>query len=244
MNPTTLSPLSSAHGNGAATDPQAAISATITENPALQSRDKIVQESFAKRGDKYVNASDFADHVDRYGFYMLNPEALEALKAVTAPVGHRVVSVCTGLGYSEAQMVAAGMSVIGFDKNVPANRWLLDTHDSSQGLPLAHFSDRALLISFPDPTKRAHEDEPSFPVQVIQDFVNAGGSLVIVITEARPTQHAIRCDQELVELLAKDGRCIAEVALPKWPTVSTFLGYGHTYHTFEPVLKAYRLGAE
>jgi hypothetical protein len=244
MNPTTPSPLSSARGIGAATDPQTAISATITENPALQSLEKIVKESIAKRGYEYINGSDFAGHVERYGFSMLSPEALQILKDVTAPVGHRVVSVCTGLGYSEAQMVAAGIEVIGFDRRVPDARWLLDTHDSSQGLPLARFSDRALFISFPDPTKKAREGEPSFPVQVIKDFVKVGGSIVIVVTEARPTQHAIRCDQELVDLLAKGGHRIAEVALPKWPTVSTFTGYGHSYHTFEPVLKAYRLGAE
>jgi hypothetical protein len=212
-------------------------------DPASANMQRIVDEA-RKAQRSWINGPDFVGHVDVYGYSILNDQALEALKAVTKPMGHRIVSVCTGLGYAEAQMVASGMEVTGFDKRVPATRWLLDTHDSSQGIPLSRFSDRALFISFPEPTRGAAAGGPSFPVEVIKDFIRAGGSTVIVISEARPTGHAIKCDQALVDFLGTATPIGKEIALPAWPVVSCFTGYGHSYHTFEPVLKAYRFPAE
>ena len=239
MQTTTGRTHSTATSKDSDVDPQVAISVSVGIDPASANIKRIIDDA-RKAQRSWVNGSDFVDHVDVYGFSILNDKALEALKAVTEPMGHRVLSVCTGLGYAEAQMVASGMEVTGFDKRVPATRWLLDTHDSSAGIPYSRFSDRALFISFPEPTKGASAGGASFPVEVIKDFIKAGGSTVIVITEARATGHAIKCDRALVEFLETGTRIGEEVALTPWPVVTCFTGYGHTYHTFEPVLKAYR----
>lgn len=238
MQTTTARSQSTATSKDSDVDPQVAISASVACDPASANMKRIVDEA---RGDRrsFVNGSDFVGHIDVYGFSILNEQALESLKTVTEPMGHRIVSVCTGLGYAEAQMVASGMEVTGFDKRVPATRWLLDTHDTSEGMPVSRFSDRALFISFPEPTKGANSGGASFPVEVMREFIEAGGTTVIVITEARPTEHAIKCDRAVVEFL-REGTCVAEVVLPAWPVVSCFTGYGHSHHTFEPVLKAYR----
>jgi hypothetical protein len=225
-HPSALPEASSVSG-----DPQAAISAQIAVNPALVSRDAL------KDGKRWIEASAFCAHVDRFGFAILNDEALGLVRDVTAPHQHKVLSLFTGLGYAEAQMVAKGMEVIGFDRRISGERWLLDVHEGPGDMSFDRFSDRALFLSFPDPTKK--EYGASAPVSFINRYVEAGGRTVITINEARPRVHAIKCDQELLDLL-NQGRCVGEVALPEWPTVMCFTGHGHTHHDFRPVLKVHQ----
>ena len=182
----------------------------------------------------WIEGAPFLTSVDRYGFSFLDSAALRELSLITEPHGGKVVSVFTGLGYPEAQMVAKGMDVIGFDKNVPKERWLLDTHEGPKGLSWKRFADRALFMSFPE----SPGESKSVSCDVVDKYLAAGGSTVVIITEARPTQHAIKTESALLKKL-EEGELIAEVALPKWPAISTFTGYGHVHSTFEPVLKAY-----
>jgi hypothetical protein len=168
---------------------------------------------------------------------MLNEEALGLVRDVTVPHQHKVLSLFTGLGYAEAQMVARGMEVIGFDRRISGERWLLDVHEGPGDMSFDRLRDRALFLSFPDPTKR--EYGASAPVSFINRYLEAGGTTVITINEARPRVHAIKCDQELLDFLTQ-GRCVGEVALPEWPTVMCFTGYGHTHHDFRPVLKVHQ----
>lgn len=212
-------------------DPQAAISAQIAENPALVSRDTL------REGVQWIEASAFCAHVNKFGYAILNDEALALVREVTIPYQHKVISLFTGLGYAEAQMVAKGMEVIGFDRQISEQRWLLDVHQGPGDMSFDRFSDRALFLSFPDPTKRQYGG--SAPVSFIKRYLEAGGSTVITINEARPRVHAIKCDQELLDLL-NQGRLVGEVTLPEWPTVMCFVGYGHTYHDFRPVLKVHQ----
>jgi hypothetical protein len=213
----------------ASQDPQVSISQLIAGNPGLEEIQKIISER------KTVSTDAFLDCINRYGFSVLNKEALSALSAITEPHQGKVVSVFTGRGYAEAQMVAAGMDVIGFDKEVRDRRWLLDTHEGPHGLSWDRFADRALFMSFPE----GATGSKGAPCEIVERYLAAGGRTVILVAEAHPTQHAIKCDGALIERL-KVGECISRVELPKWPVVQAFLGYGHSYHTFEPVLTAYR----
>lgn len=212
-------------------DPQASISSRIATNPALLSRDTLTE------GKRWIEASAFCKHVDTFGYAMLNDTALALVRAVTAPHQHKVLSLFTGLGYAEAQMVARGMEVIGFDRRISGERWLLDVHEGPGDMSFDRFRDRALFLSFPDPTKRAYG--ASAPVSFINRYLEAGGATVITINEQRPRAHAIKCDQELLDRL-NQGRCVGEVALPEWPTVMCFVGHGHTHHDFRPVLKVHQ----
>jgi hypothetical protein len=212
-------------------DPQTIISAWIAMNPALLSRDTL------KGGKSWIDASAFCNHVNTFGYAILNDTALELVRDLTAPHQYKVLSLFTGLGYAEAQMVARGMKVIGFDRRIPAKPWLLDVHEGPGDMSFNRFHDRALFLSFPDPTKK--EYGASAPVSFISRYLEAGGTTVITINEARPRVHAIKCDQELLDLL-NQGRCVGEVALPKWPTVMCFTGRGHTHHDFRPVLKVHQ----
>jgi hypothetical protein len=224
--PATASPAAQA-----ARDPQDLISARILENPALTSRDALIN------GKPWVDVTPFCNHVHTYGYAILNQDALGLIHNVTVPHGHKVLSLFTGLGYAEAQMIAQGMDVIGFDREVLKERWLLDTHQGPGEMSLSRFSDRALFLSFPDPTKK--ENGGSAPVSFIDRFLNAGGSTVITINEARPRAHGIKCDQELLDRLAQ-GTCVGEISLPAWPTVMCFVGRGHAHNDFQPVLKVHQ----
>jgi hypothetical protein len=209
-------------------DPQAEISRTIASNPALQHFNQ------GTSGQPWIDGAPFLKSVERFGYSFLDSTALRELSLITEPHGGKVVSVFTGLGYPEAQMVAKGMDVIGFDKDVPAKRWLLDTHEGPKGLSWKRFADRALFMSFPE----SPVESKSVACDVVDKYLAAGGSTVVIITEARPTQHAIKCEAALLRKL-EQGELIAEVALPKWPAITIFTGYGHVHSTFEPVLKAY-----
>jgi hypothetical protein len=188
-------------------------------------------------GRTWIEASAFAAHVDKFGYAILNDDALALVRDVTATSQHKVLSLFTGLGYAEAQMVAKGMEVVGFDRRISGERWLLDVHEGPGDMRFDRFSDRALFLSFPDPTKK--EYGASAPVSFINRYLEAGGSTVITINEARPLSHAIKCDQELLELLSQ-GNLVGEMALPEWPTVMCFVGYGHVHHDFRPVLKIHQ----
>jgi hypothetical protein len=133
-------------------------------------------------------------------------------------------------------MVAQGMDVLGFDREVSPNRWLLNTYPGPGEMDFTRFRERALFISFPDPTKK--EFGRSAPVSFIERFLAAGGSTVITINEERPREHAIQCDQELVDFLER-GRCTHQVPLRPWPAVMSFVGRGHRHNDFRPVLKVH-----
>ncbi len=210
-------------------DPQETISQLIAGNPALEEMITVTN------GQRFIAAQPFVESISRYGFSMLNESALGAVAKVTEAHQGRVVSVFTGRGYAEAQMVAAGLEVIGFDREVPSKRWLLDTHQGPHGISWKRFADRALFMSFPDVTKEG----TSVPRGIVDRYLAAGGSTVILIAEAHPTEHAIKCDRALIERL-QEGECVARIELPKWPVIEAFIGYGHVHHSFEPVLTAYR----
>ncbi len=210
-------------------DPQVAMSHLVAANPALE---EMVQ---ATAGKKTVSVDPFLESINRYGFSILNNDALSALTKMTQPHQGKVVSVFTGRGYAEAQMVAAGMDVIGFDKEVRSRRWLLDTHKGPQGISWDRFADRALFMSFPECTK----GQKGFACDVVAQYLAAGGTTVFLVAEARPTEHAIKCDGALIKRL-NEGERIARIELPKWPVIEAFVGYGHVHNTFEPVLTAYR----
>ena len=215
-------------------DPQEAISARIASNPAYEKMDGIIKG--LPPHEYLVKLAVFDHHVHTYGWAFLDSTALEAVHAHTAPHGHKVLSLFTGLGYAEAQMVAKGMDVVGFDREVLKDRWLLDTHEGPGDMDFSRFADRALFLSFPDPTKAGMGG--SAPVTFIERFLTAGGSTVITINEERPRSHPIQCDQELLDLLAR-GACREVVQLPAWPTVECFAmmrGPGD----FRPVLKVHQ----
>lgn len=209
-------------------DPQVKVSRIIANNPALEHFNSVAS------AQPWIEGAPFIKSVERFGYAFLTSEALREISLITNPHNGKVVSVFTGLGYAEAQMVAKGMDVIGFDRQVPELRWLLDTHEGPKGISWKRFADRALFMSFPD----VSAGDKSFPVEVVEKYLAAGGSTVILITEARPTAHAIKCDAALLKKL-EEGELITEVPLTKWPAISSFTGYGHVYSTFEPVLKAY-----
>jgi hypothetical protein len=217
--------------SGVSQDPQDQISLRVAENPALANKAAITS------GRTWIEGEPFRQHVYTYGYAILNDDALALTREVTASVGHKVLSLFTGLGYAEAQMVARGMDVIGFEREVPENRWLRNTHEGPGEMSFSRFGDRALFLSFPDPTKR--DIGGSAPVSFINRFLEAGGSTVITINEARPREHAIKCDQALIELLGQ-GRCVGEVALPAWPAVMCFVGRGNTHSDFRPVLTVHQ----
>ena len=215
-------------------DPQEAISARVASNPAEQNM-KGILEGLPPR-EYWVKTAAFHHHVHAYGWAFLDTKAIEAVHAHTAPHGHKVLSLFTGLGYAEAQMVARGMDVVGFDREVLKDRWLLDTHEGPGAMDFSRFADRALFLSFPDPTKASMAG--SAPVSFIERFLAAGGSTVITINEERPRSHPIQCDQALLDLLAR-GTCKEVVQLPAWPTVECFAmmrGPGD----FRPVLKVHQ----
>jgi len=216
-------------------DPQHLISSRIAGNPALLSRNDLVKDR------SWVEADPFRDHVQKYGYAILHDDALALIRACTEPHAHKVLSLFTGLGYAEAQMVSQGLEVIGFDRMVMKERWLLDTHEGPGEMSFERFADRALFLSFPDPTTK--DCGRSEPVSFVNRFIEAGGSTVITINENRPREHGIRCDQELLDLL-KQGQCLGEVALPAWPTVMCFVGRGHTHSDFQPVLQVHRLAGD
>lgn len=209
-------------------DPQGSISDLVAENPAIK------EMAHVTAGKKAVSVDAFLDYINRYGFSILHKEALSSLASITEPHRGRVVSVFTGRGYPEAQMVAAGMDVIGFDREVRSRRWLFDTHEGPQGLGWERFADRALFMSFPE----GGSGRERGPRAIVDRYLAAGGRTVILVAEARPTQHAIKCDNALLERL-NEGTMIARVELPKWPIIEAFIGYGHAHHTFEPVLTAF-----
>jgi hypothetical protein len=227
--PTTVKPSPIQSFPPSSQDPQVSISQLIGGNPGLEEMRQVTA------GNKTVRTDAFLDCINRYGFSVLHQEALSALSSITEPHRGKVVSVFTGRGYAEAQMVAAGMDVIGFDRKVPERRWLLDTHEGPHGLSWNRLADRALFMSFPEGAKGSK----GIPCEIVDSYLAAGGRTVILVAEAHPTQHAIKCDGALIERL-KEGECISRIELPKWPVVDAFVGYGHSYHTFEPVLTAYR----
>jgi hypothetical protein len=215
-------------------DPQEAISTRIASNPAEHNM-KGILEGLPLR-EYWVKTEAFHHHVHAFGWAFLDTKAIEAVHAHTAPHGHKVLSLFTGLGYAEAQMVARGMDVVGFDREVHKDRWLLDTHEGPGETDFSRFADRALFLSFPDPTKESIGG--SAPVAFIERFLAAGGSSVITINEERPRFHPIQCDQELLDLLARR-TCKEVVPLPAWPTVECFAlmrGPGD----FRPVLKVHQ----
>lgn len=223
-------PRSEAINNNVATrDPQDALSSTLACEPALREMRELTKGRASVGGDAFVR------FVERFGYSFLTDQALEAVDRVTRPHGSRILSAFTGLGYAEAQMVAAGMNVIGFDRVVKPVRWLLDTHEVIDSIPFKRFGDRALFMSFPEISK----GPTSSTTEIVNNYLAEGGSTVILISEARPTAHAIKTDVALLQRL-RGGECIEEVALPKWPAVTAFTGYGHVHSTFEPVLRAYR----
>lgn len=220
-------------------DPQDRINQRVEQNPALANMTSLTE------GRSYVDVTPFCAHVDRYGYAILNDAALSLVLAATAPHGHKVLSLFTGLGYAEAQMAARGIDVIGFDRTVHQGRWLLNTHEGPGEMNFDRLSDRALFLSFPDPTKREYGG--SAPASFIKRYLEAGGSTVITINEARARKedgsrgHAITCDQEMIDLLAQGRSGVGDtIPLPAWPTVMCFVGRGHLFNDFRPVLKVHR----
>ena len=181
----------------------------------------------------WVEARPFCDHAARYGLGMLNQPAIELIRELTAPRGHRLVSVFTGLGYAEAQLASQGMDVIGFDKEVHANRWLEGVYKGPAGQKLSRFADRALFMSFPD-----RNEGRASPAAVLREYLAAEGDLVLVVTEQREHLHAFGCDKAFFDSF-RGARCLETIELPAWPELVALSAARYQYSDFKPVLRAY-----
>ena len=201
--------------------------AEVTSNPARKSMLALTKDR------SWVEASPFYNHVARYGLGMLSQPAIELIQDLTAPRGHRLVSVFTGLGYAEAQLAAQGMDVVGFDREVHPNRWLESVYKGPAGQKLSRFAARALFLSFPD-----RNEGDSYPAAVVRNYRAAEGNLVFVITEEREHRHAFGCDKAFFDSL-QGARCLPSLSLPSWPDLVSLSAARHQYSTFKPVLKTY-----
>lgn len=210
---------------------QERISGLIAENPALESMRALALDK------PWVDTLDFVGHRERFGWSFLTSEAIEAVMRATEGIGNRIVSVFSGKGYSEAQLVAQGADVVGFEPMVLTDRWLKDVREGSTWVDYTQFSDRALFMSFPGRPGR----NPALPAEVIERFLAAGGELVITIGDRRDSRHVFGSHQSLYDKLA-DARCIEEVDLPKWPplVLLTQMRISEKDATLEPVLRVHQ----
>lgn len=185
------------------------------------------------KGKSWVEAGPFYDHAARYGLGMLSQSAIEFIKDLTAPRGHRLVSVFTGLGYAEAQLAAQGMDVVGFDRVVSPSRWLERVYKGPAGQKMSRFADRALFLSFPD-----RNEGDSYPAAVVRNYRAAEGNLVFVLTEEREHLHAFGCDKAFFDAF-QGARCLEVLSLPRWPNLELLFTARLQHSTFKPVLKTY-----
>lgn len=210
---------------------QERISGLVALNPALESMKVLTQDQ------PWVDTLSFIGHRERFGWSCLTPEAIEAVMRSTQGVGHRLVSVFTGKGYAEAQLVAQGAAVVGFEPMVLTDRWLRDVKEGPNWVDYTNYADRALFMSFPGRPR----NNPALPAAVIERFRGAGGELVVTVGDRRDSRHVFGSDQSFYSQLA-DARCIEEVDLPKWPplVLLTQMRVSDSDATLEPVLRVHQ----
>ena len=198
-------------------------------NPALDSYMAITQ------GQRWVSGEAFAHHVDRFGLSFLTEEGKEQIFSLTAPFAHKLLSVFTGLCYSEAQLAALGMDVIGFDKNQDPRRWLVDVRSGPSMSDIRDLSDRPLFLSFPD---RGPAEEP-FATKVVNEYREAGGKLLFVISDASEEQHAFGSTKCFFQAASR-GEQVLSLALMAWSGIESLVACRVGSPEFKPTLKAYR----
>jgi hypothetical protein len=186
-------------------------------------------------GVSSISPERFSAHVDRFGLSALTSTAIDEIFKVTAPFADRLLSIFTGLGYSEAQLAARGMDVVGFDRFISPHRWLPSIHEGPTVDRVAVYADRPLFVSFPDWDASGE----SIAVNMLQAYKQSGGSILITISDSREDQHAFGCHREFFEE-AKTGACVTRVDLPGWPTLQTLLVARRAPSDFRPTLWVYR----
>jgi hypothetical protein len=198
-------------------------------NPALDAMTALTG------GVSAVSPERLSAHVDRYGLSALTDAAIDKVIKVTAPFEYRLLSIFTGLGYSEAQLAARGIDVVGFDRCVSPDRWLPTIHSGPTPDSIAQHADRPLFVSFPDWDKSGD----SFAASMLQHYKRSGGRLLIVISDSREHQHAFGCHREFFDA-AKTGECVTRMELPAWPTLETLVVGRRAPVDFQPTLWVYR----
>lgn len=217
--------------SGAASGVEGARFCLRTFDPALDSFTAVTT------GRQWVSGSDFANHVERFGLSFLTQDAIQQIGHVTAGCGNKILSVFTGLGYSEAQLAAHGMDVVGFDQEVSERRWLTDLRQGPTLDEVRAFSTRALFLSFPD---RVPHGDPFAP-KVAQSYVEAGGKLILVITDQTEERHSLGCTRSFFDTVSQ-GSNLFSLPLLAWPAIESLVAARKGSAELRPVLRAYRFG--
>lgn len=172
----------------------------------------------------------------KYGFGMLNDDAIAALHKHSRISKGRVAAIFSGLGYAEEQMAQTGLEVAAFDRDVPKNPWFREVKRGSVSA-LSSFGDRLLFMCFPEPNPRNNRCPA---VEAIRVWAQAGGEVFAIVSPEERPGHIFGADTALYELLEKQQR-LERVALPGWPSIAGISAMFRTpYHSMWPVLEIYR----